>query len=157
VNYRFATEPASTSAKENASEMMALLCRRFPDPCQNLLGGGEIGERFADPPPALAPIDIYQQCGIKSNVLSLHACARVQQAIGPNYPRTGVAQDTELTVHDALPDFECVLNVVNANSYDASVEGLKLFCVPRELAQLARAVRSPVAAIEGQEHALAAH
>jgi hypothetical protein len=29
--------------------------------------------------------------------------------------------------------------------------------VPRELAQLARAVGSPVAAIEDQEHALAAH
>lgn len=81
----------------------------------------------------------------------------MQQAIGPNYPRTRVAQDSEPAVHNALPDLRCVLSIVNANSYHASVEGFELFCVPRELAQLARAVGSPVAAIEDQEHALAAH
>jgi hypothetical protein len=32
------------------------------------------------------PIEIYEECGIQRNVLSLHACTGVQQAIGPNYP-----------------------------------------------------------------------
>jgi hypothetical protein len=103
------------------------------------------------------PVEIYEECGIQRNVLSLHACTGVQQAIGPNYPRTRVAQDSEPAVHNALPDLRCVLSIVNANSYHASVEGFELFCVPRELAQLARAVGSPVAAIEDQEHAFAAH
>ena len=102
-------------------------------------------------------IEIYEQCGIQRNVLTLHACTGVQQAIGPNYPRTRVAQDSEPAIHNALPDLRGVLSIVNANSYHASVERFELFCVPRELAQLARAVGSPVAAIEDQEHALAAH
>jgi hypothetical protein len=103
------------------------------------------------------PIEIYEECGIQRNVLSLHACTGVQQAIGPNYPRTRVAQDRELAVHNALPDFQCVLAVVNANSDQTCVEGFEISCVPRELAQLARAVRSPVSPIEDQEHAFAAH
>jgi len=50
-----------------------------------------------------------------------------------------------------------VLAVINANSYEASVEGVELFRMPRELAQLACAVRSPVPPIENQEHASATH
>ena len=47
--------------------------------------------------------------------------------------------------------------VVNADRNKPRVEGVKLFRVPRELAQLACTVRSPVAAIKNQKHALAAH
>lgn len=54
-----------------------LPCCRFADACQNLFGGGQIRERFADPPPALAPINIHEQSGIQRDVLSLHASARV--------------------------------------------------------------------------------
>ena len=50
-----------------------------------------------------------------------------------------------------------MLTVVNANRNKTRVEGVELFRVPRELAQLARAVRSPVAAIKNQKHALATH
>jgi hypothetical protein len=50
-----------------------------------------------------------------------------------------------------------VLAVINANSYKASVEGVELFRMPRELAQLACAVRSPVPPIENQKHASATH
>jgi hypothetical protein len=50
-----------------------------------------------------------------------------------------------------------VLAVVNADGYQTGIEGIELFCMLRELAQLASAVRSPVAAIENQEDSLAAH
>jgi hypothetical protein len=49
-----------------------------------------------------------------------------------------------------------VLAVVNADGYKTGVEGVELSGMPRELAQLARAVRSPVPAIENQEHAVTA-
>jgi hypothetical protein len=62
-----------------------------------------------------------------------------------------------LTVHNAVPDKERVLAVVNADGYKTGVEGVELFRMPRELAQLARAVRSPVPPIEDQEHTSGAH
>lgn len=60
-------------------------------------------------------------------------------------------------VHNAVPDKERVFAVVNADSNNPCVEGVKFFGMLRELAQLAGAVRSPVAPIENQKHALAAH
>lgn len=47
--------------------------------------------------------------------------------------------------------------VVNADSDQARLEGDKLSGVPRELAQLTRAIGSPISSIENQEHALAVH
>ena len=69
--------------------------------------------------------------------------------------RTWVAQDGEPTVHNGVPDNERVLAVVNADGNKTGVEGVELFRMPRELAQLPRAVRSPVPPIENQEHASA--
>jgi hypothetical protein len=69
--------------------------------------------------------------------------------------RTRVTQDGEATVHNGVPDKERVLAVVNADGYKTGVEGVELFRMPRELAQLASAVRSPVPPIENQEHASA--
>jgi len=60
-------------------------------------------------------------------------------------------------VHDAVPDNERVFAVINADSNNPCVEGVEFFRVLRELAQLARAVRSPVPPIEDQKHAFAAH
>ena len=71
--------------------------------------------------------------------------------------RTWVAQDGEPTVHNGVPDNERVLAVVNADGNKTGVEGVELFRMPRELAQLPRAVRSPVPPIENQEHASATH
>jgi hypothetical protein len=50
-----------------------------------------------------------------------------------------------------------VLAVVNADGYKTGVEGVELVLMPRELAQLARAIGSPVPSIENQEHASATH
>ena len=49
-----------------------------------------------------------------------------------------------------------MLAIVNADSQHTRVEGIEIFLVPRELAQLARTVGSPIPVIEKQEHALAA-
>lgn len=50
-----------------------------------------------------------------------------------------------------------MLAVVNADGNKTRVERVELFRAPRELAQLARAVGSPVPAIEDQEHTFAVH
>jgi hypothetical protein len=99
-------------------------------------------------PPAFVPVGIHQRSGVQRDIPSLHSRTGVDQAVGPNHTGTGIAQDTELAVHSFLPDQERVLAVVDANCHQTGVEGFELFCVPRELAQLARAVGSPVTAIE---------
>jgi hypothetical protein len=81
----------------------------------------------------------------------------VYQAVGPNHLSTGITQDRELAVHNGVPDMVRVLAVVNADGYKTRVEGVELFLMPRELAQLARAIGSPVPPIENQEHASATH
>jgi len=121
-----------------------------------LFGGGEIGERFADPPPTHAPIDIHQQSGVERDVFSAHASSRVQQAIRPNHPSFGIAQNRELVVYNLLPDEKRVLTIVSADGYNTRVCGIEFFSVTRELAQLAGAVGSPVSAIEDQQHAFTA-
>ena len=105
-------------------------------------------------PPAFAPVGVHQQSGVQRNVPSLDSRTGVYQAVGPNHLSTGITQDCELAVHNAVPDMVRVLAVVNADGYKTGVEGVELFGMPRELAQLARAVRSPVPAIENQEHAV---
>jgi hypothetical protein len=60
-----------------------------------------------------------------------------------------------LAVHNLLPDKKRVLTVINTDGYKTRVGRIELFLVARELAQLARAVGSPVPAIEDQEHAFA--
>jgi hypothetical protein len=49
-----------------------------------------------------------------------------------------------------------VLKVVNADGGDAGIEFFEVFFVPRELAQLDYAERSPVAAVEDEQYAMAA-
>jgi hypothetical protein len=62
-----------------------------------------------------------------------------------------------LTVHNAVPDTESVLAIINADGYKSGVERVELFRMLRELAQLARAVRSPVSSIKNQEDAPPSH
>jgi len=50
---------------------------RFADTCQDLLGGGEIGEGLAGSPPALAAIHINEQSGIQRDVASVDAAGGV--------------------------------------------------------------------------------
>jgi hypothetical protein len=81
----------------------------------------------------------------------------VHKTVGTNHPRTWVAQDGELTVHNVVPDTEGVLAVINADGYKSRIEKVELFRMLRELAQLARAVRSPVSSIKNQEDAPTLH
>jgi hypothetical protein len=129
---------------------------RFTDACENFFGRGDVGQSFADSAPAFASIGIDQQRGIQSDVLAFHSTARVNQAIGANYPGARIAQGSELTVHYLLPDRKCMLAIVHTQGYYPRIEKIKFFAVTRELAQLAHAVGSPVAAVEDQQHALTA-
>jgi hypothetical protein len=102
-------------------------------------------------------INIHEQSCVQRDILSAHTGTAMQQTVGRNHLSTWVAQDGEPSVHNAVPHKERVLAVVNADGYKTGVEGVELFRMPRELAQLARAVRSPVTPIENQEHASATH
>jgi hypothetical protein len=126
----------------------------FADTCQDVLGAGEIGEGLANSPPALAAIHINEQSGIQRDVATVDAASGVQQAIGSNCVGPGITQDRELAVHHFFPYGVRVLAIVNTDSQHPRVEGIEIFFVPRELAQLSRTVGSPIAAIEKQEHAL---
>jgi hypothetical protein len=127
---------------------------RFADTGQDLLCGGEIGEGLTSSPPALAAIHLNEQSGIQRDVGSVDAARGVQQAVGANHASPGITQDRELAVHHFFPDGASVLVIVNADRQHPRVEGIEIFFVPRELAQLARTVGSPIPAIEKQEHAL---
>ncbi len=81
----------------------------------------------------------------------------MEQSIGADHLSRRVAQDRELAVDNFLPDQTGVLTVIYTDCHNPRIQRIEVFFVPRELAQLARAVGSPVAAIEDQEHALAAH
>lgn len=129
--------------------------RRFANACQDFCRGGEIRERFANMAPALPAIGLHQQTSVQRDVPSFHSRTGVDQAIGPNYPGAGIAQDDELAVDHLLPHGTRVLAVVNTDGYKTGVEGIELFYVLRELAQLARAIRSPIPAIKDQQDAFA--
>jgi len=107
-------------------------------------------------PPSLPAVDINEQSRVESDVASIYAGVGVHQAVGMNHLSTRIAQDGELAIYNGLPDKERLHTVVNADRDQARVKRLELLRVPRELAQLAAAVRSPVAAIKKQEHALSA-
>jgi hypothetical protein len=126
-------------------------------PCQDFLRRGKIGKRLADVPPTLAAIDVDEDSCIQGDVLSVLAGAGMNDSIRANHLGARVAEDSELAVDNSVPDKKCVLAVVHAYGDETRIEGNKLFCVPRELAQLTRAVGSPIATVENQKQALAAH
>ncbi len=128
----------------------------FADALQDFVGCRNVGQGVADPAPTLAAVGIYKQCGIESDVLTLHTCAGVDQTIGVNHVGTRIAQNGELAVQNLFPDIKGVLPVVYADGGHPRVEGCEFLAVLRELAQLSGAVRSPVSAIKDQQHALSA-
>ena len=108
-------------------------------------------------PPSLAAIYINEESSVQRDIAPINACVRMYQAIGANHLSTGIAQDRELAVYDGLPDLKRVLAIVNTDGHKLCADRIELFRVLRELAQLTRAVGSPVPTVEDQEHALAAH
>ena len=74
----------------------------------------------------------------------------VEQSVLTNHPRLRIAEDDELVVGLLVPNQMRVLLVIHADRYEACLGLLELTSMLRELAQLAHADRSPVAAIEQQ-------
>ena len=58
-----------------------------------------------------------------------------------------------MAVHDLVPHQPSVLRVVGADGDDTRADGVELFSMSRELAQLAGAIGSPMSAIKDQKHA----
>lgn len=75
----------------------------------------------------------------------------MDQPILADNPRTGIAQHGELTLHDLIPHLSCMLLIIDTDGKQAHPELLELVVVLRELAQLARAIGSPMAAIEDHQ------
>src|SRR5438046_10459732 len=80
----------------------------------------------------------------------------MEQSIGADHLSPRVAQDRKLAVDNFLPDQTGVLTVIYTDRHNPRIQRLEVFFVSRELAQLARAVGSPVAARDNQQNALAA-
>jgi len=80
----------------------------------------------------------------------------MEQSIGADHLSRRVAQDRELAVDNFLPDQTGVLTVIYTDRHKPRIQRIEVFFVPRELAQLARAVGSPVTAVENKQNALAA-
>ncbi len=74
----------------------------------------------------------------------------MEQSIGADHLSPRVAQDRELAVDNFLPDQTGVLTVIYTDRHNPRIQRIEVFFVPRELAQLTRAVRSPVAPIENK-------
>jgi len=79
----------------------------------------------------------------------------MDQSIGANHLSPRVAQDREPAVDNFLPDQTGVLTVIYTDRHNPRIQRIEVFFVPRELAQLARAVGSPVTAVENKQDALA--
>jgi hypothetical protein len=80
----------------------------------------------------------------------------MEQSIGEDHLSRRVAQDRELAVDNFLPDQTGVLAVIHTDCHNPRIQRIEVFFVPRELAQLTRAVRSPVAPVKNKQHAFAA-
>ena len=80
----------------------------------------------------------------------------MDQAISTDHLSHRIAQYREPAVDNFLPDQTGVLTVIYTDRHNPRIQRIEVFFVPRELAQLARAVGSPVAAIENKQNALAA-
>ena len=79
----------------------------------------------------------------------------MDQSISADHLSPRVAQDREVTVNNFLPDQTGVLTVINTDRHNPRVQRIEIFFVPRELAQLSRAIWSPVAAVENKQDAAA--
>src|SRR2546428_8962414 len=79
----------------------------------------------------------------------------MEQSVGADDLSRRVAEDRELVVDNFLPDQTGVLTVIYTDCHNPRIQRIEVFFVPRELAQLTRAVRSPIAAIENKQDVLA--
>ena len=126
------------------------LLQRVSNAFQRFLGCRQVGERLADPPPQLAAMLIDQQRCIQRDVLPASSGGMDQPILADN-PRTGIAQHGELAVHDLIPHLSRMLLIIDTDGKQAHAELLELVVVLREPAQLARAIGSPIAAIEDHQ------
>ena len=133
-------------------ETPALLC--VANTFQNVRRFGNVGDSFAHAPPKLRALCVDQYGGSDSDVGVAFAIG-VEQAVLADHLGPGVAEDGELFLDSLFPDRVGVLDVIHADGNQVRVELIEVGFVPRELAQLDYAERSPIAAVEDDEDAMA--
>jgi len=121
------------------------------DPLKGVVDAGNIRNGFTDPTPAFDALLIDKDRSSDRNVLSVCA-ACVQQTVPADDLRTRIAQDRKVMVCDFFPYLTSVLHVIHTQGDDLSLPFVEFLLVPRELAQLRHAIRSPVPAIEDQQY-----
>jgi hypothetical protein len=105
--------------------------------------------------PALAAVVVNHK-GRPNGDIGVIFTMRVKQPVLPNHARLGIAEYDELAVSLLLPNQVGMFLIVDADRYQARFRLFEFTCMLRELAQLAHADRSPVAAIEHQHDARSA-
>ena len=123
---------------------------------QGFLCARNIGEGCAHSPPAFASVNIDEQGGVQSDVVPFFSGIRMDQSISSDHLSPWVAQDREPAVDHFLPDQTGVLAIIDTDCDEPRIQGIEVFFVPRELAQLTRTIRSPIASVKNKQHAPAA-
>jgi hypothetical protein len=129
---------------------------RLANALRDFLCAGDIGEGCAHSPPAFASLSIDEQRGVQSDVVPFFSSIGMDQSISSDHLSTWVAQDREPAIDNFLPDQTGVLAIIDTDCDKPRIQGIEVFFVPRELAQLTRAVRSPIAPVKNKQHAPAA-
>ena len=127
---------------------------RIPNPFQNLRRLGYVRHSFAHAPPAFHALFVDQQSG-SNRYVGITFAVGVQQAELANDLRAGIAEHGELLLNGFLPNGVGMFHVIHADGNQVCVELVEGGFLPRELAQLDDAERSPIAAVEDDEDAMA--
>src|SRR5258708_15729473 len=111
-------------------------------------GGGNLA-------PALTPVFVDHKRRADGDI-GVTFTTRVKQPVLPSHERLGVAEYDELVGSLLVPNHVGMFLIVHADRYQARFRLFEFTGMLRELAQLAHADRSPVAAIENQNDARSA-
>jgi len=77
---------------------------------------------------------------------------RMQQTVLANNDRSRVRKHGEMSGEHLLPHLASRATIIDADGQHTHAKLIKIFKVLRELAQFSGAIRSPVTAIEHQQH-----
>lgn len=121
------------------------------DPLHYFFNLGNIHHAGAYSPPNLATLRVDEDGGTESDVLP-PVPIRVKQAIITNHLGAWIAENRELPIGSFFPRFASMGNIVNTEGDNLDIALVEIAFVLRELAQLAHAKGSPVAAIKDKQY-----
>jgi len=122
---------------------------------QHFRGLRNLGDGGGNLAPAFTPVFVDHKC-CAEGYIDVTFAVRVKQSVLANHLRPGIAEDNELMGGLLIPNQVGMFLIVHADRYEARFRLFEFPGMLRELAQLAHAERSPVAAIEHQHNARSA-